>query len=451
MTYKECLAYLDSLGSDMMGRKLGLEKITILLDALGNPQRSFLSVSVAGTNGKGSTSILLAGILSLSGIRTGLFTSPHLVRLNERIKINGTDIPDEKFANVFSEVLEVTKKIQRQAAWKESPSYFELVTAAAFLYFSRMQVRVAVLEVGLGGRLDATLTADPAMALITNVDFDHERILGFSLAEIAREKAGVIRPRIPVLVGVDEPEALVEIRKRAEELRSEYIEIQTSTVIENLRSSKGFYHFDLSLKPPIGEGRFSNISVGLRGKFQVRNAVAAAAAAWKLKELGMPVSHGPLVKAIQEVRWPGRLELMDFTPTLLLDGAHNPGAARQLAEFLYEDVRPRKVHLIYSSTRDKNVAEISDILFPLAEKVYLTQASVSRAIPPQELLELVKNRPAWFTLEGDPSRALEAARRESGPRDVILATGSLFLVGDICKVLRAEAENCQKSEVDAVS
>ena len=213
MTYEECLAYLDPLGNDMLGKKLGLEKITVLLDALGNPQRGFLSVSIAGTNGKGSTSALLAGILSLSGNRTGLFTSPHLVRVNERIKIDGTDISDDEFAEVFSEVRQVAERVQRRAGWEDSPSYFELVTATAFLHFARSQVRVGVLEVGLGGRLDATSTAEPVLALITNVDYDHERILGSTLAEIAREKAGVIRPHLPVLVGAEDPEALGEIRK----------------------------------------------------------------------------------------------------------------------------------------------------------------------------------------------------------------------------------------------
>ena len=437
MTYEECLAYLDLLGNDMMGKKFGLEKITVLLDALGNPQRSFPSVSVAGTNGKGSTAALLAGILSSSGNRTGLFISPHLVCVNERIKIDGADIADDEFAEVFSEVRQVAEMVQRQAGWEDSPSYFELVTATAFLHFARTRVRVAVLEVGLGGRLDATLTAEPIMALITNVDFDHERILGSTLAEIAREKAGVIRPHLPVLVGAEDPKALAEIRKRAAELGAECLEIRNFARVENLRSLRGFHCFDFSFKTSAGEERFPNVSVGLRGKFQVRNAVAAAAGAWKLKQAGMPVSRRALVEALRNVRWPGRLEVMDFTPLLLVDGAHNPSAARQLAEFLYDNVRPRKVRLIYASMHDKNIAGISEILFPLAEKIYLTQVSMQRAATPQELLESAKIRPACFTLEANPVRALELARREAGPGDVILAAGSLFLVGEIHKALRA--------------
>ena len=451
MSYEECLAYLDPLGNDMLGRKFGLEKITVLLEALGNPQRSFPSVSVAGTNGKGSTSAMLAGILSLSGNRTGLFTSPHLVRVNERIKIDGADIRDDEFAEVFSEVRQVAEKVQRQAGWEESPSYFEFVTATAFLHFARARVGVAVLEVGLGGRLDATSTAEPVLALITNVDFDHERILGSTLAEIAREKAGVIRPNLPVLVGAEEPEALGEIQKRAKELGAECLEVRNFARVTNLRSFQGLHCFDLSIKFSGGEERFPNVSVGLRGKFQVRNAVAAAAGAWKLKQAGMPVSRRALIEALREVRWPGRLETMDFTPLLLVDGAHNPGAARQLAEFLCDHVRPRKVRLIYASMRDKNISGISEILFPLAEKIYLTQVSMPRAASPQELLASAKIRPACFTLEANPLKALELARRESGPGDVILAAGSLFLVGEIHKALRAGAESRPKSEMHSLS
>ena len=441
MTYEECLAYLDPLGNDMLGKKLGLEKITVLLDALGNPQRGFLSVSIAGTNGKGSTSALLAGILSLSGNRTGLFTSPHLVRVNERIKIDGTDISDDEFAEVFSEVRQVAERVQRRAGWEDSPSYFELVTATAFLHFARSQVRVGVLEVGLGGRLDATSTAEPVLALITNVDYDHERILGTTLAEIAREKAGVIRPHLTVLVGAEDPEALGEIRKRAEELGAECLEVRNFARVTNLRNFRGFHCFDLCFRLSRGEEHFPNVSVGLRGKFQVRNAVAAAAGAWKLKQAGMPVSRRALVEALREVRWPGRLEAMDSAPLILVDGAHNPGAARQVAEFLCENIRPRKLRLIYASMRDKNVAGVSKILFPLAEKIYFTKPAQPRAASPEELLRLAGIRPKSFALEANPVKALELARRESEPGDVILAAGSLFLAGEIRRALRAGAKS----------
>ena len=427
MTYSECLAYLEALGLELHGRKFGLEKITVLLGALENPQKSFRSVIVAGTNGKGSTSAMLSGILSYSGIRTGLYTSPHLVLVNERIQVDGAKISDEAFAEVISCIREKSEELQAKLGWEEPPSFFEFLTVASFLYFAQANVEIAVLEVGLGGRLDATATANPIMALITNVDYDHEQILGATLAEIAREKAGVIRPESPVLVGCEDTEPLEAIRTRARELGAECIELKQFGRAENVKSFGGHCRFDLSLNGTY----LPNVSLGLRGRFQVENAVAAAAAAWKLREAGSPVSRRALVEALQEVQWPGRLEPVSSSPMVLLDGAHNPGAARRVAQFVQENAPQKKIRLIYASMLDKNIGQITEILFPLAEKVYLTQPRLPRAAPPEYLLESARFRPARYVLVKDPIQALNQALRESNPGDLVLATGSLFLVGEI--------------------
>ncbi len=437
MTYSECLAYLEALGLELHGRKFGLEKITALLDALGNPQKSFQSVIVAGTNGKGSTSALLSGILSYSGIRTGLYTSPHLVRVNERIQVDGTDISDEAFAGAISCIREKSEELQAKLRWEEPPSFFEFLTLASFLHFARAEVEIAVLEVGLGGRLDATATAHPVMALITNVDYDHEQILGATLAEIAREKAGVIRPESPVLVGCENSEPLEAIRARARELGAECIELKQFARAENVKSFSGHCRFDLSLNGTY----LPNVSLGLRGRFQVENAVAAAAAAWKLREAGSPVSRRALVEALREVQWPGRLEPIGSSPMVLLDGAHNPGAAFQVAQFVRENAPRKKMRLIYASMLDKNIGRISEILFPLAEKVYFTQPHLPRAAPPEFLLESARFRPARYVLAEDPIRALDQALGESNPEDLVLAAGSLFLVGEIRRAYEQRTGN----------
>ncbi|MCZ6515092.1 MAG: bifunctional folylpolyglutamate synthase/dihydrofolate synthase [Acidobacteria bacterium] len=435
MTYAESLTYLEALGTELKGRKFGLEKIRLLLQALGSPERTFRSVLVAGTNGKGSTSAFLAGILSRSGIRTGLFTSPHLVRVNERIQVDGREISDDGFAAAFSRVAQQAERLQRENDWPEPAGFFEFLTAAALVHFARTKVEIAVLEVGLGGRLDATVLAEPILGLITNIDYDHENILGSTLGEIAREKAGIIWPGRPVLHGCEEGKPAEVIRARAKELGAECADTGSLVKIENEVNDGGQFTFDLGW----GGERLPDIRLGLRGRFQVRNAAAAAAAAWKLRNMGWKVTVEAVRKALEEVRWPGRLEAMGEHPLVLLDGAHNPAAAREVAEFVRENIHPRKVRLLYASMRDKNVGKITEILFPLAEKVYLTRPHLPRAISPQELARTARSLPTSFVIEDDPAKALDLALRESDADDVILVVGSLFLVGEVRRAFEVRA------------
>jgi dihydrofolate synthase/folylpolyglutamate synthase len=425
MNYTECLAYLAELGNEIRGLKFGLEPIQSILAALGHPERAYPTAIVAGTNGKGSTSAILASILERAGYRTGLYTSPHLVRVNERIRVNGRELPDEDFARSFADVRQAVDRLLRENVLGQRPSFFEFLTATAFLHFARARVDFAVLEVGMGGRLDATNVTEPRVAVITNVDLDHMEFLGTTRAAIAYEKAGVIKPRRPVISMCEHPEAAEVVRQRASEQDAELLELACFATSSNVRSVGGRYVFDLALNG----SRFSDLASPLAGEFQMKNATAAVTAAWRLAEQGFNIPRGAIVEGLRKASWPGRLEAVLERPLLVLDGAHNPAAAREVAAFAREQWAGRRLRLIYASMRDKAMGEISEILFPLADEVYLTRPALARAASPEEILAAARYQPPRVLVEPEPACALEAACRASSPDDVVLACGSLFLVG----------------------
>jgi len=427
MNYQECLNYLDELGHELRGVKFGLEAITRIMGALGDPHRRYPTAIVAGTNGKGSTSAILASILRHAGYRPGLYTSPHLVRVNERMQVNGREISDQEFAHSFGAIRETVDLLLAQNLLELRPSFFEFLTATAFLHFARARVDFAVLEVGMGGRLDATNVTEPRVAVITNIDLDHQQFLGTTRAEIAREKAGVIKPGRPVVSACADPEAAAVIRRRAEELGAPLVEAASLARIANLRDRQGRFEFDFELNGDY----FSDLVLPLLGRFQVENAVAAVTAAWQLRGQGLRITHSAILEGLRHASWPGRLEKINERPLVLLDGAHNPAGARAVATFVQDQLKGRKLRLVYASMRDKAIGEISEILFPLAQEVYLTQPEQPRAASPEEILAEARFRPSRVILEPSPSRALERAVQASAPEDAVLAAGSLFLVGAI--------------------
>jgi dihydrofolate synthase/folylpolyglutamate synthase len=431
MNYADCLKYLDDLGQEVHGLHWGLEAISKILASLGNPHLKYPTAIVAGTNGKGSTAAMLASILQRAGYRTGLYTSPHLVRVNERIWVNGGEISDEDFARVFTEVCQVVERLLEQKELAQMPSFFEFLTAAGFHYFAQAGVAFAVLEVGMGGRLDATNVTEPRVAIITNVGLDHIEFLGSTLAEIAREKAGVIKPRTPVVSGCEQAEAAELIRQRCAELGAPLLETFDRGRFSVWPSVDSHYHFDLSLNAD----HFTRLCPPLPGKFQVQNAVAAVAAAWRLDQEGFQITRQAIVQGLQSATWPGRLEKILECPLVFLDGAHNPAAARVLAEFIREDLRGRRLRLVFASMRDKAVGEISEILFPLAEEVYLTRPDVPRAATAEEILAMARFRPQRLFVEPEPSVAVARACQAGSKEDVVLIVGSLFLVGAVKKAL----------------
>lgn len=431
MNYGDCLKYLDNLGQEMHGLTFGLDTITKVLASLGNPHLKYPTAIVAGTNGKGSTSAMLASILQHAGYRTGLYTSPHLLKVNERMRVNGEEISDDDFALAFTEVCQVVERLLEQKSLAQSPSFFEFLTATGFQHFARAGADFVVLEVGMGGRLDATNVTDPRLAVITNIGLDHVEFLGSTHAAIAREKAGVIKPRTPVVSGCEQPEAAQVIRQRCAELGAELIETCYFGRISGLQSLSGHYLFNLSLNTD----RFANLCSPLLGKFQVKNAVAAVTAAWRLSQDDLRITPAAIVKGLQSTSWPGRLEKVFEHPLVLLDGAHNPAAARALAEFIQEELAGRRLRLVYASMRDKAIGEISEILFPLAEEVYLTRPDLARAATPEEILAATRIHPARLVIEAEPTVALARACQASSGEDVVMIIGSLFLVGAVKKAL----------------
>ena len=427
MNYAEASDFLATLGDEMWRAKLGLDAIATLLKALGDPQRQYPTAIVAGTNGKGSTSAILASILNKAGYRTGLYTSPHLLRVNERIRVNGEEISDDDFARCLTEVWQIARRLLAAKQLAHGPSFFESLTATAFLHFARTGVNFAVLEVGMGGRLDATNTTESRVAVITPVDVDHVEHLGPTRVAIAAEKAGVIKPGQTVVSACEHPEVAEVIRDRCRECGADLIETSSFASVSNLSHFKGRYTFDLSLDG----NSFTALALPLRGRFQVTNAVTAMTAAWVLKQKGLRISSEAMRDGLCDVSWPGRLEVLLPQPLVLVDGAHNPAAAREVATFVEEHLAGRPVRLVYASMRDKAIGEISRILFPLAAEVYLTRPPQARAASAEEILAAAEVQPRRVVIQPDPARALEEACRASAPEDVVLVAGSLYLVGAI--------------------
>jgi len=431
MNYVECLKYLDSLGQEVHGLQWGLETTTKVLARLGNPHLKYPTAIVAGTNGKGSTSAMLASILSQAGYRTGLYTSPHLVRVNERMRVDGAEISEDDFARAFSEVRRAVDRLLEEKALRQTPSFFEYLTATGFHYFAQAGAGFVVLEVGMGGRLDATNVTHPRVAVITNVGLDHMEFLGCTLAEIGREKAGVIKPGTPVVSGCELGEAAEVIRQRCTEMGAELLETDQVGGLSWLESLQGHYLFNLSL----GADSFSGLGCPLLGRFQVKNAVAAITAAWRLGRDGFRMTPTAIVKGLESTSWPGRLERILEHPLVLLDGAHNPAAARALAEFIQEELEGRRLRLVYASMRDKAIGEISEILFPLAEEVYLTRPHLARAATPEEILATARFRAKHWVIEPEPAVAVARACQASSQEDVVMIIGSLYLVGAVKEAL----------------
>ncbi|HET7100262.1 MAG TPA: folylpolyglutamate synthase/dihydrofolate synthase family protein [Terriglobia bacterium] len=444
--FKECLRILWDRGHELHGRKFDLDAIRAILAALGHPERRYPTAIVAGTNGKGSTTAMLAAILERAGYRTGLYTSPHLIRVNERIRINGRELSDDEFAAAFTAVHQVVEKLIGARVLPYHPSFFEYLTAVAFQHFALAAVDFAVLEVGMGGRLDATNVTNASVAVITNVDLDHQEFLGNTLIAIAAEKAGVIKPGRPVVSGCEHPEVREVIRQKCRETGVEFIETGGIGAAHNLFHLDGRYGFDLQMDG----GDLQRITLQLAGRFQVKNAVVAATAVGQLRRAGFRIPPEAIREGLQAASWPGRLEIIRQRPLILLDGAHNPAAAREVAEFVRGHFKGRKLRLVYATMKDKAVGEISSILFPLAEAVYLTRPGLDRAALPEAILDSAVAVPRQTAIQPDPARALQQAVEASLPDDIVLVAGSLFLVGAIKQAIaegRLVPENLAPPEV----
>jgi dihydrofolate synthase / folylpolyglutamate synthase len=434
MNYYAAVRYLLSLGRElaaptqMAATKFDLENIAALAERLGHPEGAYPSAHVAGTNGKGSTAAFLESILRHAGLRTGLNTSPHLERINERIRVSGEEISDAAFAETLSRILVFIEELLAAGKLRAHPTYFECVTAMAFEFLRREHVDFGVFEVGLGGRLDATNILLPAVCVITRIDFDHENFLGHSLKEIAGEKAGILKPGVPVVVADQHAEAADVIHRRTKELGCPLMETSKAYRVDRLAMENGCVWAKIT---ELASGWSAELTPQLPGRFQLQNALSAIAAARVLREHGFPISDSAIQIGVAQTQWPGRLEKLNRKPDVYLDGAHNPAAARELAYFWQQNFAGRRIFVIYGALRDKAVDEIAGILFPRATEVIFTEPSTSRAISATQLAEIAAHHAQDSSIMADPEEALEHLLTKARPDDAIFITGSLYLVGQL--------------------
>ena len=412
MLFAEAHRYLLSLGHETLTIKLGLTNTERLLAALGDPHKRFPSVQIAGTNGKGSTAVMLESICREAGIRVGLFTSPHLISITERIRIDGREITEDEFARLTEQVKQTAEALVQRGELQTLPTFFEHLTAIALLAFREANVELAILETGFGGRLDSTTAAGAQIVAITPIAMDHEEYLGQTLAEIAAEKAAIIRPGVRAIIATQEDETMSVISARCEE-----VGVTPRLVLAH---------------------QYENVKLGLRGRHQVANAATAIALAEALRENEFTISNEAIVSGLENAKHPGRLEFWEGKPPILFDGAHNPAAAQALREYLDEFVH-QPITMIFGAMRDKRLRDIAAILFPVASKVILTELDNPRAATAGDLRTACPEDFGQRDLHGARSvtEALQVALEVTGPDGLILVTGSLYLVGAAQEELRA--------------
>jgi dihydrofolate synthase/folylpolyglutamate synthase len=423
MNPAECRDYLGRL--EQFGIKLGLENIVTLLEALGDPHRAFPSIHVAGTNGKGSVSAMLDGVLRAHGLRAGLYTSPHLVAVEERIRVGGRAISPQRFRGLLGRVKEVSERLLASGRLASYPTFFEVLTALAFLDFGERKVDVAVLEVGMGGRFDATNVVRPLVSVITTISKDHEQYLGTTLREIAFEKAGVIKPGVPVVCGVRGGAAFGEIRRLARRQGSSLIRVfGPGTYFEAERHGRA-YRFRYA-----GGGSAFVFRPALAGRYQGENAAVTAVTAEVLSRTWRPLVRSKVVRGINEARWPGRLETVSRSPLVILDGAHNEEGAGSLAAHI-KDVFRGPVILVFAVMKDKDIRAMARRLFPAARTVILTRVPYERSASPSQILAAAREFEPVIRTEPDVRKAVRLALAESRGRIPVVIAGSLFLVGEV--------------------
>ena len=430
MNHSESLDYL--FGLQRLGARMGTLIVRALLEAIGNPQNAYPSVLIAGTNGKGSTAAFLASILKDAGIRAGVYTSPHLMRFEERIVVDGAEIAPEEVARIATELRGRIESSDLLRQEESHPSFFETTTALAFRHFQEQRVEIAVLEVGMGGRLDATSVVDAIICLFTPIDLDHRDILGDTLADIAAEKSGILKTESRAITAPQHPEVM-EVLHRAAVVRGAGL-VEAERIWRTMEGTAGTLTLVAEAQPA---RRIESIPLALPGRHQWTNAVLAASAAIALPRFRERISDENIARGLASARWPGRCEVVAERPTLLLDGAHNPAAAQALHRHLVERYTSagRKIIMIFGAMQDKDLPGIMEPLFPSAQRVILARAETPRAADPVILEGLARRYHGSVLAAPSLGAALSAAYREAGPEDVICVTGSLYLVGDVKTIL----------------
>jgi dihydrofolate synthase / folylpolyglutamate synthase len=479
MSYETAVARMYALGHELANapsHKFDLGHMRVLLGALNNPERKFPGVLIAGTNGKGSTAATLASILRASGLRTGLYTSPHLVRINERIRISDNEISDDKFALLHDVVDRTAERLVEEGELPWHPSFFEMLTAIAFEYFAQNKVEIAVLEVGMGGRLDATNVIEPRVSVITDISLDHQKFLGNTVTEIAREKAGIIRPGGVVVTLPQQPQAndvigntilnvgaqgvsavpyvppvspaspdyavrradepsrsAAERRKNAAHGVSRGSQTQADQAPAGRQNDWAVSRYPLQVM-----GKQISVETPLLGRHQLRNIALAITTAEVLSHQGFAITPESIERGIRETRWPGRFQVIPANrnaPGIVFDVAHNPAGAWVLRSTLSACYEDRPLTFVFGAMRDKAIGEMAEILFPLAERVIATRADNPRSATPEEIREAAARTATDIEDSVDVASALERARSLAGPQGIVVITGSIYIVGEAMRFL----------------
>jgi dihydrofolate synthase/folylpolyglutamate synthase len=425
--YQKSLDYLYRL--EKFGMIFGLTQVKRILNAIGNPHREIQAIHIGGTNGKGSTAAMMHSILQKEGYRVGLYTSPHLIRFTERIKVNGEEIEEGEVA-----ALAEWMKKEIEAAGISPPfTFFDFTTAMALHYFNQKLVDMAILEVGLGGRLDSTNVVDPLISIITNIAKDHEAYLGKTILKIAKEKAGIIKKGKPLITAATQPQVLHLFSKICQEKESPYFRIGKEFLYA--RAENGDFDYEGINRKLWG------IHLSLKGSHQVINATTALGAMEVLEELGYRVSTEAMVDGLREVDWPGRLEMVSSSPRVILDGAHNPAGILVLKESLKKEFQYQHLILLVGIMKDKDIRSMLHLLAPMADTIILTQPHTERATPPSLLKKALGQNGKKAEIAEDLKEAIERGLSLTGEEDLLCITGSLYTVGEARAYFRSTRES----------
>jgi len=414
--YQKSLDYLYRL--EKFGMIFGLTQVERILRAAGNPHKEIQAIHIGGTNGKGSTAAMMSSILQKEGYRVGLYTSPHLIRFTERIKVNGKEIEEEEVATLT----EWLRKEVEAAGITPPFTFFDFTTALALHYFKQKLVDLSILEVGLGGRLDSTNVVDPLISIITNIAKDHEEYLGKSILKIAREKAGIIKKGRPLITAATQPQVRRLFSKICQGKGSPYFRVGKE--FRYIRAEDGDFDYEgLNRK-------LWSIHLNLKGYHQVINATTALGAMEVLEDLGYRVSTDAMIDGLREVDWPGRLEMISSSPRVILDGAHNPAGAIVLKESLEKEFQYQHLILLIGIMKDKDVQSMLHLLAPLADRIILTKPHTDRAAPPSLLKRALGRNGEKAEIAEDLNEAIGRALSLTQKEDLLCITGSLYTVGE---------------------
>lgn len=429
MQFNEAVEYLLSLGHETLTIKLGLKNTELLLQKLDNPERAYYSVQIAGTNGKGSTAAFLDSICRTAGIHTALYTSPHLTSITERIKVAGVEVTEEEFALHTATVRQASLDLVANGQLSAPPTFFEQMTAIALIAFRAAGVELAILETGLGGRLDSTTAANSRLCAITQVALDHQEYLGNSIESIASEKAAIIRPGSSVVVAKQNPQAMNVILARCKEVGVKPVVHDYDYEVEEV-SEDGRFRVTIETR----NGVYENVPLGLRGSHQIENAATAIQLAEALRE-DFNVAPAAIVSGLETTIHPGRLEWIDGPPVFVLDGAHNPAGAEVLRVFLERFAR-RPLTLVFGAMADKRIEEIAELMFPIADGIVVTEVQNPRTARADNLAALA-SRFSKNKIESTSSskEAVEVATQINKGEGMICITGSLYLIGEVRPLL----------------